>query len=152
MPWEKGILDGLSHMLDILPPDNLDHRMKMEDSGIGIPVRHWIYRIRGRYTNGLLLFVKDFLVQSNLYIVEEWTGSDSFRASVLRFHNPEELRSKLKELNVQLPPNYDRLYRGMQACIGDSDFRCFVKSAFDSRFGYREFVPVDEIGNVRYTA
>ncbi len=74
MPWERGILNGLSHMLDILPPDNPEHRMIINDPGIGVPVKHWLYRKNKNYTHGLLVFVKNFKVQSNLYIVDELTS------------------------------------------------------------------------------
>lgn len=146
MPWDRGILNGLSHMLDVLPPDNPEHRMKINDPGIGVPVRHWLYRKSKSYTHGLLVFVKDFKVQSNLYIVHEWISSSRFHGTILEFYNPEELKAKLVEVNLPVPRGFDISYKEMQEIADSSDFRLFLKSAFDMTYGYREFVPIDQIG------
>lgn len=151
MPWEKGILDGLSHVLDILPPDNLEHVMKIEDILLGLPVRHWLYRNDQSFTYGLLLFVKKLKVQSKLYIpTHPWMPQDRFPGytSILDFYDTRKLEAKLNEIGVSLPPEYNDEFREMQDCLDTSDFRCFPQAKLDMKHGYRELVPVDEILNV----
>ncbi len=45
-----------------------------------------------------------------------------------------------------MPRGFDESYNEMQKSIDSSDLRLFLKSTLDMTYGYREFVPIDQIG------
>jgi hypothetical protein len=143
MPWRKGILDGYSSVVDVLP--TTQERLPLVvvlPPALSLPVRHWTFKDDKHIPLGLLLMLKDWELTDILYIKSA--------GGLMKepFGNLEEVSERMRQLGYEFPPDYHNARRRMQKDIDNGEISCWLtgSSIRCDSYGFRKLVPADEFG------